>query len=75
MDGLQQLPPAASADCQRDGFLSLGRVCAPALLASLQRRIDDIMLGEIVHPDLYMQVRSVLSGSAPRTRPLLGPCL
>ncbi len=47
----------------RDGFLVLGRVCEPALLAAIQQRIDDIMLQRIAYPDLYMQVCPSSSGS------------
>ena len=59
----QQLDPLDWERFERDGFLELGRVCDPSLLAALQERIDHIMLGQVVYPDLYMQVCPSSAGS------------
>ncbi len=54
--------PALTADdlatFHRQGYLRLGRVLDAAALAALQQRIDRIMLGEVRHPGLMMQLDS-----------------
>jgi hypothetical protein len=39
------LDDAQWAQCDRDGYLLLGRIIEDADLSAMQRRIDDIMLG------------------------------
>ena len=49
---------------EAEGFLRLGCVCSPRLLEAMRSRIDEVMLGSVVYPNLYMQVcPSATSGS------------
>lgn len=40
----------------RDGFVKLGQICSQEELESLNKRLDDIMLGHIQYPNLLMQL-------------------
>ena len=54
-------PPDAVTDAQwaefdRAGFVNVGRVIPAGLLARMQRRAEDIMLGRVRHANLLMQL-------------------
>ena len=43
-------------DYSRDGFLRLGRVLEPEEVSALQRRADDLALGNVKNPNVQMQL-------------------
>ena len=43
---------------ERDGYLMLGQVASDAQLAALQKRMDDIMLGQVRYAGMYFQLDS-----------------
>eukprot|EP01087_Luapelamoeba_hula_P021011 TRINITY_DN7270_c0_g2_i1.p1 TRINITY_DN7270_c0_g2~~TRINITY_DN7270_c0_g2_i1.p1 ORF type:complete len:288 (+),score=38.62 TRINITY_DN7270_c0_g2_i1:1-864(+) len=55
------LPPTVLSEEQwalfdRQGYVNLGRVVSDAALQRLQQRVDELMMGEVRHEDLLMQL-------------------
>jgi len=54
----EQLSPEEQLAFENDGYVRLGRIVDDDELAALQRRIDQIMLGEVRYPGMMMQLDS-----------------
>jgi phytanoyl-CoA hydroxylase len=78
LPGAEALPLAeALAHYRAFGWARLGPVAAPAALAALRRRAEQLMLGEVVHPGLFFQHDSASRryDDVPRGRGWQGPSL